>query len=31
LLPVQIFELHDAHLADELAEKIEESNRRYMK
>lgn len=29
LLPVQIFELHDAHLDDELNAKIEESNRRY--
>lgn len=29
LLPVQIFELHDAHLDDELNARVQESNRRY--
>lgn len=29
LLPIQIFELHDAHLSDELAAKCEENDKRY--
>lgn len=29
LLPIQIFELHDAYLSDELAAKSNEANRRY--
>ncbi len=29
LLPVQIFELHDAHLSDELTAKCEQSDRQY--
>lgn len=31
LLPIQIFELHDAHLDDELAAKGEESNKKYQR
>ncbi len=29
LLPIQIFELHDAHLDDELTAKSDDSNRKY--
>lgn len=29
LLPIQIFELHDAHLSDELSAKAEDNNKRY--
>lgn len=31
LLPIQIFELHDAHLSDELNAKCQENDRRYSK